>query len=131
MTAKIDPLTGNLVPMSHGAPIIHAPGCYPAIQLTPEQREKAQYADEFAQDVLALMDSGKRWFTAFEIKQKPDSSLMLDLEQVGVITKHKSGKHDGHYYKLCPVARSFCLTALALRDERGKKLRATQPQQPG
>jgi hypothetical protein len=90
--------------------------------LTPAQREQAQFADLFAEEVLKLLSKGKNWFTAYEVREKPEGSLLLNLEKVGVITKHKSTQHDGHYYKLCPIARVFALTALALRDERRRTM---------
>ena len=94
--------------------------------LTRQQWEKANYSDEFAADVLPLIDSGKNWFTAYDIKQKP--VWLEGLTSIGIITIHKSTKHDGHYYKPVPgLTRAFCLTALALRDERRRTMAERTP----
>ncbi len=89
--------------------------------LTPAQYDQAHYSDEFAADVLPIIDAHKGYFTAYDIKQKP---IWLEkLVDLGIITIHKSTRHDGHYYKPVPgLTRAFCLTALALRDERRKRM---------
>lgn len=114
----------DYVPRSAGAPYVKVRGSYPGMMLTPEQRAVAEIADPFAEAALALLDQHKPWFTAWEVKEKPEGTVLLRLEETGVITKHKSANHDGHYYRFQPVARSFCLTSLALRDKRRRDLEA-------
>lgn len=119
MGGYIDPITGSL--RGYGGA---------GNWVTPEMRSHAFFCDDFAQQLLPILDSGKSWFTAYEIRQKPE--FLEPLVTLGVITKHKSTKHDGHYYKRTPATRPFLLTALALRDERIRaQSGATQPQQPG
>lgn len=88
--------------------------------LTPEQRRLAEYRDGVADALLAALDEGLRWFTAYRLKSFP---YTLDLlAEAGILTKHKSRNHDGHYYKPTYLTRNWCLTALALRAERVKRL---------
>ncbi len=110
MTTRTDPISGNIT--GHSGSL---GGNVP--QLTRPQYDQANYSDEFAKDLLPIIDSGKPWFTAYDIKQKP---IWLEtLVELGIITLHKSANHDGHYYKCVPrLTRAFCLTALALREER-------------
>lgn len=89
--------------------------------LTPEQRSLAERRDGMADPILAALDEGLRWFTAYRINSMPYG---LDLlVEAGILTKHKSQSHDGHYYKPTYITRPWCLTALALRAERCKRLK--------
>lgn len=106
MTDRTDPSTGNVL-CSGGGQIP---------TLTAAQRDQANYSDEFALSLLPLLDNGRNWFTAHEVWQ---SKGALDkLIDCGVITKHKSNSHDGHYYRTTPVCRAFCMCAVELRKER-------------
>lgn len=112
----------DLVRRGHGAPYVQVPGCYPGVVLNPEQRRVAELRCGEADELLVALDKGERFFTAFRLKSFPHS---LDkLVDVGVLTKHKSEKHDGHYYKATNVTRSWVLTAIALREERCRILKA-------
>jgi len=93
-------------------------GQIPTLTLTPAQRSHAWCCDELADTLLPMMDGGKNWFTAYDIRQKPE--FLSPLVDSGILTKHKSAKHDGHYYKTTHITRPFLLCALALRDERGR-----------
>lgn len=109
MTTRHDPLTGNV--LSNG----------PGINLTPAQYDQAKTAHQFAIDLLPIIDSGKTWFTSYDIKHMP--VWLENIVRVGVITKHKSTKHNGYYYRIVPgLTRAFCRTAIALRDERVKAM---------
>lgn len=110
MTTRADPVTGNLTGASGSMG--------GANHVTPEMREQAFFCGDLAADLLPILDSGKSWFTAYEIRQMP--AFLAVLVDVGVITKHQSAKHNGHYYKPTAATRPFLLTALALRDERIK-----------
>jgi hypothetical protein len=90
--------------------------------LTPEQRAAAHHADALADTLLPILDGGKKWFTAYDVREQRAGTLLHDLERVGIITKHKSTNHDGYYYKPTNLTRPFLLTALALRDERIKAM---------
>lgn len=109
MGEMIDPVTGNVRGHAAGVP-----------SLTGEQRRIAFVCDELANDLLPIIDGGKTWFTAYSIKQKPQ--FLDPLVSLGIFTKHKSQKHDGHYYKTTYLTRPFLLTALALRDERRRAM---------
>lgn len=122
MTERVDPVTGGITGMSGSMG-----GGWPTP--TREQCALAQYHDEFAKDVLPLIDSGKNWFTAYEIRQHPPA--LAPLVDAKVITIHKSTQHDGHYYKTTPVTRKFCLVALALREERCKRMAERAGGEPG
>ena len=114
MGERIDPVTGNIVGMSGsmGGNMTN---------LTPEQRQLATYHDTEADDILRALDKGTRWFTAFGIRcMKRDLDRLVDA---GILTKHQSQNHDGHYYKPTMLTRPWCLTALALRDERCRLLK--------
>ena len=96
-------------------------------QLTHAQRDLAAYNDSIAEDIMREWDKG--YFTTFSLKQKPIA--LAPLLAQGILTIHKSAKHDGNYYKPTAVTRAWCNTSLALADERRAKFRATQPQRPG
>lgn len=110
MTIRQDPITGNLTGASGSMG--------GANHVTPQMREQAFFCGDLADNLLPILDSGKSWFTAYEIRQMP--AFLAVLVDVGVITKHQSTKHNGHYYKPTAATRPFLLTALALRDERIK-----------
>ncbi len=92
--------------------------------LTGLQRELAFFADEMAEALLPMIDQGKTWFTAYDIRQKPE--FLTSYVTAGLLTKHKSAKHDGHYFKCVPLlTRVMLLAALALRDERRKAMKSS------
>lgn len=84
--------------------------------LTPEQRSMAERRCGEADGLLQALNEKRTWFTAFQLNTFPTG--LDELVRVGVLTKHKSQNHDGHYYKPTALTRPWCLTALALRDER-------------
>ncbi len=90
--------------------------------LTTEQHNAATYGCAVADDLLKALDKGKRTFTAYGIGCKHDD--LTPLVECGVLTKHKSGEHDGFYYRANHLTRQWCLTSLALRDERVHNLKA-------
>ena len=108
MTTRQDPATGNF--LSNG----------PGINLTPAQRDLATYNDSIAEDIMREWSKG--YFTAFSLKQKPVA--LKPLVDLGILTIHKSTKHDGHYYKPTAVTRAWCLCSLALADERRAAFKA-------
>lgn len=89
-------------------------------QLTPAQYDLARYNDSIAEDIMREWDKG--YFTAFSLKQKPIA--LEPLLAQGVLTIHKSTKHDGNYYKPTAITRAWCLTSLALADERRAAFKA-------
>jgi hypothetical protein len=113
MTTRTDPSTGNITgasgSMGGGVP-----------NLTVEQRALAWCCDALADDLLPLMAKGKPWFTAYEVRQKPE--FLASLVASGILTRHKSQSHDGHYYRTTHITRPFLLCALALRDERRRAM---------
>jgi hypothetical protein len=117
MGGMIDPETGNLRSFPAGVPT-----------LTAEQRRMAETRDGEADGLLIALDSGKRYFTAYQLKTKRDG--LDELANAGIITKHKSEQHDGHYYRSTYLTRPWCLTALALRAERVRALAERTRQGP-
>jgi len=97
---------------------INYPSAIPA--LTTAQRDRCYLGVAEAHALLDAMDKGAQYFTAFSVGCFKET---LDpLVELGLLTKHKSQKTNGWYYRPIPkLTRVWCLTALAMRDERVSK----------
>lgn len=113
MGARIDPVTGTVTGMSGSMG-----GGVP--NLTPEMRHEAEYHCGIADDLLAYLDQGHRYFTCYKLRMTHHD--LEPLVKTGVVIKEKSQNHDGFFYRVTPYTRPWCLTALALRQERLKRM---------
>jgi len=93
--------------------------------LTHAQYDLARYADSVAENLMREMSAGRSYFTAFSLKQKPPA--LKPLVDLNILTIHKSQKHDGNYYKPTAVTRAWCLTSLALAQERKRAFAERTP----
>lgn len=116
MSERIDPITGSIVPMSHGARRIY--GHFHSAQLTAEQRALAQekVAWSLAEKVhdWAKNPEGGKWFTKWKLNLTPSQiSIVHRGVDLGIFRKD----HDKQWWKHTQYTWPWLLTALALRDE--------------
>ncbi len=113
MTIRIDPHTGD---------VLAGGGGVGTSNLTADQRNLAVFRDADADSILHAIDIGlATYFTAFALRSKRDK--LDELAAAGILTKHESTQHAGSfYYKPTAITRNWCLTAIALRQERCRLL---------